>query len=122
MFNGILYFRKKYLSLDKIRKLVEKMFFFSRIFILQFYRNRFRILFFINKKYVLNILKKQGLDFNFCISNIIVEPYNVILSHNTLIEYLDVSVILNNEAIYDICRSQLDINTSNYNNLNRLIS
>ena len=73
----------------------------------------------------MNILQKQGLDFNFCISNIsniIVEPYNVILSHNTLIEYLDVSVILNNEAIYDICRSQLDINTPNYNNLNRLIS
>lgn len=70
----------------------------------------------------MNILKKQGLDFNFCTSNIIVEPYNVILSHNTLIEYLDVSVILNNEAIYDICRSQLNINTSNYNNLNRLIS
>ena len=73
----------------------------------------------------MNILQKQGLDFNFCISNIsniIVEPYNVILSHNALIEYLDVSIILNNEAIYDICRSQLDINTSNYNNLNRLIS
>ena len=73
----------------------------------------------------MNILQKQGLDFNFCISNIsniIVEPYDVILSHNALIEYLDVSVILNNEAIYDICRSQLDINTSNYNNLNRLIS
>ena len=70
----------------------------------------------------MNILQKQGLDFNFCTSNIIVEPYNVILSHNTLIEYLDVSVILNNEAIYDICRSQLNINTSNYNNLNRLIS
>ena len=70
----------------------------------------------------MNILQKQGLDFNFCTSNIIVEPYNVILSHNTLIEYLDVSVILNNEAIYDICRSQLDINTPNYNNLNRLIS
>ena len=70
----------------------------------------------------MNILKKQGLDFNFCTSNIIVEPYNVILSHNALIEYLDVSIILNNEAIYDICRSQLDINTSNYNNLNRLIS
>jgi len=29
--------------------------------------------------------QKQGLDFNFCISNIIVEPYNVILSHNALI-------------------------------------
>ena len=73
----------------------------------------------------MNILQKQGLDFNFCISNIsniIVEPYNVILSHNALIEYLDVSVILNNEAIYDICRSQLNINTPNYNNLNRLIS
>ena len=73
----------------------------------------------------MNILQKQGLDFNFCISNIsniIVEPYDVILSHNALIEYLDVSVILNNEAIYDICRSQLNINTPNYNNLNRLIS
>ena len=73
----------------------------------------------------MNILQKQGLDFNFCISNIsniIVEPYDVILSHNALIEYLDVSVILNNEAIYDIYRSQLDINTPNYNNLNRLIS
>ena len=28
----------------------------------------------------------------------------------------------NMEAIYDICRSQLDVNTPNYNNLNRLIS
>ena len=64
-------------------------------------------------------LKKQGFTKFFKYN---CWTYNVILSHNALIEYLDVSVILNNEAIYDICRSQLDINTPNYNNLNRLIS
>ena len=100
------------------------MFFFSRIFILQFWWDGTGSGFFslLIEKLCLEYFKKKGLDFNFCISNIIVEPYNVILSHNALIEYLDVSVILNNEAIYDICRSQLDINTPNYNNLNRLIS
>ena len=90
MFNGILYFRKKYLSLDKIRKLVEKMFFFSRIFILQFWWGGTGSGFFslLIEKLCLEYFKKKGLDFNFCISNIsniIVEPYNVILSHNALI-------------------------------------
>ena len=122
MFNGILYFRKKYLSLDKIRKLVEKCSSFQGFLFFNSIGTGSGFFSLLIEKLCLEYFKKKGLDFNFCISNIIVEPYNVILSHNTLIEYLDVSVILNNEAIYDICRSQLDINTSNYNNLNRLIS
>ena len=124
MFNGILYFRKKYLSLDKIRKLVKKCSSFQGFLFFNSDGGGTGSGFFslLIEKLYLEYFKKKGLDFNFCISNIIVEPYNVILSHNTLIEYLDVSVTLNNEAIYDICRSQLNINTPNYNNLNRLIS
>ena len=122
MFNGILYFRKKYLSLDKIRKLVEKSSSFQGFLFFNSIGTGSGFFSLLIEKLCLEYFKKKGLDFNFCISNIIVEPYNVILSHNALIEYLDVSIILNNEAIYDICRSQLDINTSNYNNLNRLIS
>ena len=122
MFNGILYFRKKYLSLDKIRKLVKKCSSFQGFLFFNSVGTGSGFFSLLIEKLCLEYFKKKGLDFNFCISNIIVEPYNVILSHNALIEYLDVSIILNNEAIYDICRSQLDINTSNYNNLNRLIS
>ena len=125
MYNGILYFRKKYLSLDKIRKLVKKCSSFQGFLFFNSVGTGSGFFSLLIEKLCLEYFKKKGLDFNFCISNIsniIVEPYNVILSHNALIEYLDVSVILNNEAIYDICRSQLDINTPNYNNLNRLIS
>merc|ERR1712046_36105 len=37
-------------------------------------------------------------------------------------EHTDVAVMLDNEAIYDICRRQLDIERPTYTNLNRLIS
>ena len=43
------------------------------------------------------------------IINSIVKPYNWILSTHSLLEHTDVDVKLDNEAIYDICRRQLDI-------------
>ena len=55
------------------------------------------------------------------ISNAVVEPYNSILSTHSLLEHTDVAVMLDNEAIYDICRRQLDIERPTYTNLNRLI-
>jgi tubulin alpha len=51
-----------------------------------------------------------------------VEPYNSVLSTHSLLEHTDVSVLLDNEAIYDICRRSLDIERPTYTNLNRLIS
>ena len=70
--------------------------------------------------------KKSKLGFNVYpspkISNSVVEPYNAVLSTNCLLEHNDVSVILDNEAIYDICRRQLDIERPTYINLNRLIA
>jgi len=70
--------------------------------------------------------KKSKLDF--CIypspevSTAVVEPYNSVLSTHALLEHTDVAFMLDNEAIYDICRTQLDIERPSYNNLNRLVA
>merc|ERR1739838_517321 len=56
------------------------------------------------------------------VSTAVVEPYNSILSTHSLLEHTDVAVMLDNEAIYDICRRNLDIERPTYTNLNRLIS
>nr|KJB48791.1 hypothetical protein B456_008G087400 [Gossypium raimondii] len=42
--------------------------------------------------------------------------------HHSLLEHTDVAVLLDNEAIYDICRRSLDIERPTYTNLNRLVS
>eukprot|EP00249_Psilotum_nudum_P017430 c26321_g1_i1 orf=195-1700(+) len=56
------------------------------------------------------------------VSTAVVEPYNSVLSTHALLEHTDVSVLLDNEAIYDICRRSLDIERPTYTNLNRLVS
>ena len=56
------------------------------------------------------------------VSTAVVEPYNSILSTHSLLEHTDVCVMLDNEAIYDICRRNLDIERPTYTNLNRLIA
>ncbi|CBI35748.3 unnamed protein product, partial [Vitis vinifera] len=45
-----------------------------------------------------------------------------VLSTHSLLEHTDVAVLLDNEAIYDICRRSLDIERPTYTNLNRLVS
>lgn len=55
------------------------------------------------------------------VSTAVVEPYNSILSTHSLLEHTDVAVMLDNEAVYDICRRNLDIERPTYTNLNRLI-
>jgi len=51
-----------------------------------------------------------------------VEPYNSILTTHTTLEHSDCSFMVDNEAIYDICRRNLDVERPTYTNLNRLIS
>ena len=55
-------------------------------------------------------------------STAVVEPYNSVLSTHSLLEHTDVAVMLDNEAVYDICRRSLDIERPTYTNLNRLIA
>ncbi|VDL40447.1 unnamed protein product [Hymenolepis diminuta] len=70
--------------------------------------------------------KKSKLEFSIYpapqISTAIVEPYNSILTTHTTLEHSDCSFMVDNEAIYDICRRNLDIGWPSYVNLNRLIS
>jgi len=56
------------------------------------------------------------------ISTCIVEPYNGLLSTHWLLDHTDVSLVLDNEACYDICQKKLDIKKPNYENLNRIIA
>ncbi|KAJ8412911.1 hypothetical protein AAFF_G00104930 [Aldrovandia affinis] len=56
------------------------------------------------------------------VSTAVVEPYNAVLTTHTTLEHSDCAVMVDNEAIYDICRRNLDIERPTYSNLNRLIS
>merc|ERR1711924_593830 len=56
------------------------------------------------------------------VSTAVVEPYNAVLATHSLLEHTDVSFMVDNEALYDICRRNLDIERPTYTNLNRLIA
>merc|ERR1712086_1200376 len=43
------------------------------------------------------------------VSTAVVEPYNCVLSTHGLLEHTDVSFMVDNEALYDICRRNLDV-------------
>jgi len=68
--------------------------------------------------------KKSKLDFCIypspAIATSVVEPYNSVLSTHSLLEHTDVAFLLDNEAIYDICKNRLGISQPGYTNLNRL--
>ncbi|XP_010114853.1 PREDICTED: tubulin alpha-2 chain, partial [Chlamydotis macqueenii] len=70
--------------------------------------------------------KKSKLEFAIYpasqISTAVVEPYNSILTTHTTMEHSDCTFMVDNEAIYDICHQNLDIERPTYTNLNRLIS
>merc|ERR1711918_263596 len=52
----------------------------------------------------------------------VVEPYNTVLCVHSLLEHTDVTNQVDNEALYDICRRNLDIERPTYTNLNRLLA
>ena len=69
--------------------------------------------------------KKSKLEFAIYpapqVSTAVVEPYNSILTTHTTLEHSDCAFMVDNEAIYDICRRNLDIERPTYTNLNRYI-
>jgi len=50
------------------------------------------------------------------------EPYNSVLSTHTLLEHCDVTFAFDNEALYDITKTTLELESPSYLNLNRLIA
>ena len=55
-------------------------------------------------------------------SDTVVEPYNATLSVHQLVENADECVVLDNEALYDICFRTLKLTTPTFGDLNHLIS
>jgi len=70
--------------------------------------------------------KKPKLDFVIYpspnASPAVVEPYNSVLSTHSLLEHTDCAFMLDNEAIYDICKRNLDIPQPTYKNINRIVA
>jgi len=70
--------------------------------------------------------KKSKLEF--CVypapqmSSSVVEPYNSVLTTHTTLEHSDCSFMVDNEAIYEICKKKLNVPQPSYPNLNRLIA
>ncbi|XP_037077399.1 tubulin alpha-1 chain-like [Pollicipes pollicipes] len=69
--------------------------------------------------------KKSKLNFSVYpapeVATAVVEPYNAILFTHTTLEHTDVEFMVDNQAIYELCKNNLDIDRPTYTNLNRLI-
>merc|ERR1712072_1479152 len=56
------------------------------------------------------------------ISTCVVEPYNSLLTTHWLLDHTEISIVLDNEAIYEICQKKLYIKRPSYDTLNRMIA
>jgi tubulin alpha len=70
--------------------------------------------------------KKSKLQFSIYpapqVSTAIVEPYNAVLTTHTTLEHSDCAFMVDNEAIYDICKKKLCVERPSYSHLNQLLS
>ena len=56
------------------------------------------------------------------VATAVVEPYNAVLTAHGTVENTDCAFMVDNEAIYELCYNNLNVERPTYNNLNRLIS
>ncbi|SCU99901.1 LAME_0G06260g1_1 [Lachancea meyersii CBS 8951] len=56
------------------------------------------------------------------VSTSVVEPYNTVLTTHTTLEHADCTFMVDNEAIYEMCKKNLDITRPSLANLNNLIA
>ena len=56
------------------------------------------------------------------VSDTVVEPYNATLSIHLLVDSTDEVMVIDNEALYDICFRTLKLTTPTYGDLNHLVS
>uniref|UniRef100_UPI00358F42F2 tubulin alpha-1 chain-like n=1 Tax=Myxine glutinosa TaxID=7769 RepID=UPI00358F42F2 len=80
---------------------------------------------FLMERLAVDFGKKSNLEFSIYpapqVSTAGVEPYNSVLTTHATLEHSDCAFMVDNEAIFDICRRNLDIERPSYTNLNRLI-
>jgi tubulin alpha len=56
------------------------------------------------------------------VSTAVVEPYNAVLTTHALLESTDVDFVFDNEAIYDLCKRNLGLDSPSSTNLNAIIA
>ncbi|GJE85546.1 tubulin beta chain [Phanerochaete sordida] len=56
------------------------------------------------------------------VSETVVEPYNALLSVHQLVENSDLTILIDNEALYNVCTSTLKIKAPSFEDLNILVS
>ncbi|KAK9500005.1 hypothetical protein O3M35_002921 [Rhynocoris fuscipes] len=56
------------------------------------------------------------------LSTSVVEPYNTVLATNAAMDKTNCVMLIDNEAIYNICSKKLHLDIPGYNNINRIIS
>ena len=56
------------------------------------------------------------------ISTAVVEPYNCILNVKGSMDHCEIAFCIDNEAVYDVCRRNLDIERPTYTNVNRILA
>jgi tubulin alpha len=70
--------------------------------------------------------KKSKLEFAVypspLVATAVVEPYNAVLSTHSTLENPECTFLVDNEAVYDICKRNLYIPRPGFNHLNRLIA
>ncbi|KAK8918595.1 Tubulin beta-1 chain [Platanthera zijinensis] len=72
---------------------------------------------------VLDVVRKEAENCDCLqVSDTVVEPYNATLSVHQLVENADECMVLDNEALYDICFRTLKLATPTFGDLNHLIS
>jgi len=55
-------------------------------------------------------------------STAVVEPYNSILTTHAAMEHADVTFLVDNDAVFNICKTKLDVDNASYRELNQLIA
>ena len=70
--------------------------------------------------------RKPKLDFAVypapCTSTAVVEPYNSILTTFSAMEHADVTFLVDNDALFNICKNKLDVERPSYRELNQMIA
>ena len=115
-------------TLDKIRKLSENCTSLQGFFIFRSFGggtgSGFASL--LMERLSVDYGKKSKLEFSIYpapqVATAVVEPYNSILTTHTTLEHSDCAFMMDNEAIYEICKRNLDVGRPSYSNLNRIVS
>merc|ERR1719234_537 len=80
----------------------------------------------LQERLSLEFAKKNKLDFAIYpapqTSTAVVEPYNSVLTTHAAMDHSDVTFLVDNDAVFNICKNNLDIQNPSYKELNQLIA